>query len=327
MGTDITGEYLYFIKPILKVIRWLHKKGLSHFTLMFIPYSQRKVVSFQISNYAVIMVFLLFGFAIFSLYNYSVTREKLIHDLKEIERKDKVYWNFHRRISKRIQQDQTQLINLKKELNSIYRIIADKSYLVWSDVGLDDIYELDDLKLKEKQDLKNAGIKNIHNIKKTEHFFYQADKRLKEIQNLLAVRNNIKDNLPTMWPVFQDKGYKTSGFGKRFSPFESKYKFHIGVDIASSPNTPIVSTADGVVVFAGTKKGYGNTLIIKHKYGYKTLYGHNSKLLVQLHQKVKKGQKIGLLGKTGRSTGYHVHYEIHVDNVPVDPWLFLTVEI
>ena len=83
----------------------------------------------------------------------------------------------------------------------------------------------------------------------------------------------------------------------------------------------------GTVTFAGLKTGYGYTVTIRHKYGFTTLYAHNSHVLVYNGQKVRKGQKIALLGRSGRATGFHLHFEIRINNVPVDPWPFITTEI
>ena len=312
---------MYIIKIIARGIKWLDKKGSSHFTVMFIPHSQSKVLSFQISNYTVSLVFLLFGFVLFSLYHYSLTKKDLLDTLKEVEEKDKAYWSTHKAISKNVQQSQGQMKKLAREINGIYQIIANRDYLNWSPPPLD----VSDI--EKKYDLAQGIPKNVYKINEVRHSLLETGTRFREIQKLLDTRRQIIDHLPTRWPVFGDKGYKTSGFGKRYSPFEGKHKFHGGVDIASFPDTPVVAAADGVVTFVGIKDGYGNTLMLKHKYGYHTLYGHNSRILVRPGQKVKKGEKIALLGRTGRATGYHVHFEIRINNVPVDPWSFITVEI
>lgn len=126
--------------------------------------------------------------------------------------------------------------------------------------------------------------------------------------------------LPTRKPAI---GYYTSGFGTRRAPFGGKVKMHEGVDIANHPGTPIKATADGVVTFANTKAGYGQTVILDHGYGLQTWYAHTRAILVKNGQKILRGDTIALLGSTGRSTGPHCHYEVRVNGIPVDPLSYI----
>lgn len=115
------------------------------------------------------------------------------------------------------------------------------------------------------------------------------------------------------------EGRITSGFGVRKDPFTEKHKFHKGIDIACSIGTRVVASAEGTVVFAGTKKGYGKTVILEHRNGYRTLYGHLSKIQVKNGDKVKQGARIALSGMTGRSTGPHLHFEVRRRGQPERP--------
>lgn len=119
------------------------------------------------------------------------------------------------------------------------------------------------------------------------------------------------------------KGRITSRFGSRRSPFGSKIEFHSGIDIAASYGTPIVATGSGKVASAGWLSGYGYTVTINHGYGFRTMYGHASRLIVRSGQTVKRGQVIAYMGSTGRSTGSHVHYEVHLSGRKVDPYPYL----
>ena len=114
-------------------------------------------------------------------------------------------------------------------------------------------------------------------------------------------------------------GRITSGFGVRKDPFTEKHKFHKGIDIACAIGTKVVASAEGTIVFAGTKKGYGKTVIVEHRNGYRTLYGHLSKISVKNGDKVTQGQKIALSGMTGRSTGPHLHFEVRRLGQPERP--------
>ncbi|WP_425460283.1 LysM peptidoglycan-binding domain-containing M23 family metallopeptidase [Leptospira fletcheri] len=107
-----------------------------------------------------------------------------------------------------------------------------------------------------------------------------------------------------------EEGRISSRFGKRKDPFTKKDTFHGGIDLAAEKGTPVYASAEGVVAFADSKGGYGNLVVLKHLLGYETRYGHLDRILVPSGAKVKKGQLIGEVGKTGRATGFHLHFEI-----------------
>ncbi len=113
----------------------------------------------------------------------------------------------------------------------------------------------------------------------------------------------------------------TSGFGVRFHPILKRWRPHHGIDYAAPYGTPVHAVASGRVVFAGWRGGYGRTVVIKHKNGYSTLYGHLSRILVRVGQHVDQGQTIGLVGSTGLSTGPHLHYEVRHYGRRINPSL------
>ena len=141
-----------------------------------------------------------------------------------------------------------------------------------------------------------------------------------ELTEAIERRRNRWASTPSIWPV---KGWMTSGFGRRISPFTGEPAMHRGVDISVPENTPLVASANGVVVRAGWDGGLGNTIKIDHGYGYATLYGHLAKVQVRVGQRVKRGQVIGLVGSTGLSTGTHLHYEVFVNLVPTNPLRYI----
>lgn len=132
----------------------------------------------------------------------------------------------------------------------------------------------------------------------------------------LEERFEYLERVPDLWPA---AGRFTSGFGNRKDPFGKGIRFHQGIDIANSPGTDIKAAGKGTVTFAGNKGGYGKVIIIDHGNEYNTLYGHNQKLLVNVGDKVEKGQVIANMGSTGRSTGAHLHFEIHKNGNPINP--------
>ena len=132
----------------------------------------------------------------------------------------------------------------------------------------------------------------------------------------LYERKDIMLNTPSILPA---KGWISSRFGYRQYPFTGEVSLHEGMDIAASPGTPVYAPAGGVIVFAGYKQGYGKVIVIDHGYELSTLYGHLSEIMVSSQQKVERKQVIGAIGSTGHSSGPHLHYEVRISNVPVDP--------
>jgi len=121
---------------------------------------------------------------------------------------------------------------------------------------------------------------------------------------------------PDMWPA---RGTVTSGFGNRRDPVTKRYSFHKGIDVANSKGTNLLAAGTGVVTFSGWNGSYGNVIVISHGYGYKSVYAHNASNLVEVGQRVEKGDVIGEMGSTGKSTGSHVHFEIHFEGSQIDP--------
>lgn len=128
------------------------------------------------------------------------------------------------------------------------------------------------------------------------------------------------DSAPSLWPV---TGPITSSFGERLDPFNGEGAFHAGIDISSSFGQPVHAAADGVIMTAGLASGYGREVLVDHGNGIQTLYGHLSGFAVTVGEQVKRGQIIGYVGTSGRSTGPHLHYEVRIRNTPVNPHKYL----
>lgn len=146
-----------------------------------------------------------------------------------------------------------------------------------------------------------------------ENSFKSLLKSLEDKRNLLAAT-------PSLRPT---KGWISSNFGYRVSPFTGRKEFHKGLDIATREGTPIIAPADGVVTFSGKKWLMGNMITIDHEYGILTRYGHISKLKKDKGDRVKRGEVIAYVGNTGRSTGPHLHYEVRLNGVPVNPTKYI----
>jgi murein DD-endopeptidase MepM/ murein hydrolase activator NlpD len=147
-------------------------------------------------------------------------------------------------------------------------------------------------------------------IEKLKEVANHEEASLHELLSFLEKQENLLASTPSIWPT---RGFVTSGFGFRGR------RMHEGIDIANRVGTRINASADGVVIFTGIKGGYGKFLIIDHGYGISSCYGHLYSIDAKEGQRVKRGEKIGTLGNTGRSTGPHLHYEVRINDVPVNP--------
>ena len=132
------------------------------------------------------------------------------------------------------------------------------------------------------------------------------------------------NSAPNLWPV---EGQVTGSFGERIDPFNGEGAFHSGVDIGSSLGHPIVAPADGIVTVTDTLGGYGKTIMINHGNGISTRYGHLSGFAVTAGQRVQRGEVIGYVGESGRSTGPHLHYEVRINDTPVNPYKYLRMTV
>ncbi len=168
------------------------------------------------------------------------------------------------------------------------------------------------------QSLRIPGLENV--ISKLSSQINEREQQLTVLEQLIMNRNLAAEVLPSGRPI--KKGWLSSGYGKRTSPFTGNQQFHKGVDFAGKKLSEIIAVAGGVVTYSGKQGAYGHLLEISHGNNYSTRYAHNAKNLVEEGQAVKKGQLIALMGSTGRSTGPHVHFEVLKDGRQINPVKF-----
>ncbi|MCH5238955.1 MAG: M23 family metallopeptidase [Muribaculaceae bacterium] len=140
-----------------------------------------------------------------------------------------------------------------------------------------------------------------------------------QLQETLGNQQDRLASIPSVLPINIADYTMSSGYGYRVDPIYGSSKFHEGLDFAAAKGTDVFATGDGKVILAGREKGYGNCIDINHGYNYVTRYAHLSEILVKSGEEVKRGQLIGKVGSTGKSTGPHLHYEVRYKNVPQNP--------
>ena len=146
------------------------------------------------------------------------------------------------------------------------------------------------------------------------------EESLSELEKLLQSKKDMLIHTPSIWPV---QGWVTSGFGFRTNPFTGLTQMHEGLDIANRIGTPVIAPADGIISDTGKDSTYGNVIVISHGFGINSRFNHLSKILVRPGQRVKRGDKIAEVGTTGKSTGPHLHYEVRVNGIPVNPLRYI----
>jgi len=182
-------------------------------------------------------------------------------------------------------------------------------------VGGSDPEDLDPTTMME-QDYQEL-VRDMHvEISEIDHASHVQQNSFSSIFSQLEGKRNLLAATPSIRPL---KGWISSRFGYRESPFTGRREFHRGLDIATRSGSPIIAPADGLVTFAGKKGLMGNMVTIEHGFGMVTRYGHTQKLLTKKGDRIKRGETIALVGNTGRSTGPHLHYEIRLNGVAVNP--------
>jgi murein DD-endopeptidase MepM/ murein hydrolase activator NlpD len=176
-----------------------------------------------------------------------------------------------------------------------------------------------ELAVNDGKDYQTLAIRIDRAIKESQ----LREQSVLDLWESLSEKQSLMLAIPNIRPA---RGWITSRFGYRSSPFTGRAALHAGLDFAAAPGSPVYAPADGIVTFAGYDEGYGKLLSIDHGYGYSTRYGHNSQLYVQVGQKVSRWDIVASVGNTGRSTGPHLHYEVRLNGVPKNPANFILDE-
>lgn len=226
-------------------------------------------------------------------------------------------------LKERVKQLELQMNELENRDNEVYRSIFEANPIP------------DSARVKEME--KTKEVKLVQSMGETElitsmtaqlnNLSYRLGYQLKSyaaIENMVKNKEKLLLAIPAIQPVSnKDLNRIASGFGYRIDPVYKTTRFHGGLDFTAPIGTPIYATADGTIKEAGYNTGgFGNHVVINHGYGYQTLYGHMSRIAVRDGQSVKRGQVIGYVGNSGKSTGAHLHYEVIKNGTHLDPVYF-----
>jgi murein DD-endopeptidase MepM/ murein hydrolase activator NlpD len=286
------------------------------FKLIYLSHDLTKKIEWSLTKYKVKMavsvvvgLFVLLNLAVgFVVANVASTKENQALELENRRLREHVE-QFDQRLAAA-----TERMSNLAESDNMLRLMADLPVL--------------------EEEVRNVGIggtatdpmlePTIPEVNKVDWTLDKLDRELelqmesfKEIHNRLSLNADLLDHMPTLRPI--DTGYMSSFFGMRGDPYTKKPARHYGIDFSAPRGTPIKATAAGKVVYAGQYYTYGKFVVIDHGRGYETAYGHLHKINVAEGQQISKGDILGLVGSTGRATASHLHYEVRINGVAVNP--------
>lgn len=331
------------------------KRETRSLTLMIVPHSERPPLSFRIPLWVIptsiaLVLLLIFGFVYLAASHHSLGGQ-----IEELEREQAIHQAREREMRLAIlsqQEEVTSLSGAVERFRAGMLELENLSRQIRELIGLEDVVITATATLEptshDMQGGQGGSELGDYAMSLAVEASYEAEamqsllpERTHELSWLLDALNVRMERIapekredpeelerqlrllaaaPSMWPL---EGQITSGFGYRVLPSKGYMEFHQGIDIGAWWGTPVEATKAGEVVFAGWRPGLGWTIVLEHEMGFSTVYGHNSWYFVDPGDMVEEGEVIALAGDSGRSTGPHLHYEIRLNDVPMDPMIYL----
>jgi len=277
-------------------------------TIIFVPHARAKFRKLKVSHRLLFSIISLVSTSLCLSTFFSVqyfTSLTQTHELSKLRRENRELQTANEHFGKSVENLRTQLRTVEDRTRKL-AIIAGITTLDEASQGGSGGLRNDELSANPYRDDVDKMSFRSHNL----------NKDLNVLEQKFAAQSHLLSSTPSIAPV---RGILTDGFGGRSDPFTGERGNHGAIDISSAVGQPIRSPADGIVVKAEWANGYGNVIYVSHGYGYSTRYGHLSSFSVRPGQRIKRGDVIGHVGSTGRSTGPHLHYEVRVNNNPVNP--------
>ncbi|MES0491316.1 MAG: M23 family metallopeptidase [Leptospirales bacterium] len=333
----------------------VNQKGHERITFMIIPHGEAHILSLQLSKFTMFFATLILIMVMFASILSTELQENMQTEVTELHDTNQTFFYKNEQYYKKLD----DIIAYHDELKSKIVYLTEKTGLTlndnsyeFSDNYLQQIAKDEMIKeavvftkqmnhlvaMKESEDIKSDVnyplLDEYEQLPDPDEFAYNSMAlnyrqlylelkmtlaQLNTLETFLREREDVQKSLPYYYPIAAG-GHFTSGYGPRGNPLSGQGReFHNGTDVAHSIGTPIYASAEGKVVRAGMSGGYGKRVMIQHRFGYSTVYAHMSTLHVSTGQYVRKGQMIGRVGITGRTTGPHLHYEVRINGDNVNP--------
>lgn len=278
-------------------------------TIIFVPHARAKFRKLKVSHRLLFSIVSLVTSSLCLSTFFSVqyfTSLSQTHELSRLRRENRNLQAANEQFSKSVESLRTQLRTVEDKTRKLAIIAGITTLEEGSIGGVGGVRQGDDSAVNPYRD-------DIDTMSFRSH---RLERDLSVVEQKFVARSQLLSSTPSITPV---RGILTDGFGGRSDPFTGEPGTHSAIDISSAHGQPVRATADGTVVKAEWENGYGNVVFISHGYGYSTRYGHLSAFAVRPGDRIKRDQIIGYVGSTGRSTGPHLHYEVRVNNKPVNP--------
>ena len=282
--------------------------GKRYSTIIFVPHARAKFRKLKVSHRLLFSLISVVTSSLCLSTFFSIqyfTSLSQTHELSKLRRENKELQVANEQFSKSVESLRTQLGTVEDRTRKL-AIIAGITTLDETSQGGSGGVRNDQL----------SGNPYRDHVDKMSFRSHRLERDLSVLEKKFVAQNHLLASTPSIVPV---RGILTDGFGGRSDPFTGEAGTHNAIDISSAVGQPVRAPADGIVVKAEWANGYGNVIFLSHGYGYSTRYGHLSSFATRPGAKVKRGDVIGYVGSTGRSTGPHLHYEVRVNNNPVNP--------
>ena len=300
----------------------LLQRGNQKFTVMFIPHSERKIFNFQISVFALLFVATLLSTVLVVFFSlsagYTQRNERYTQTAESLASSEATLENF----GNEVRELDRVVTEFRQSLESVLNVVgneAARGFLAGGVGGDLASFVSESLVLAE-------DVRSITELRSLRSYLEGAIGPLREIEQVLLGQKELMVDIPTLWPVRGGKGSITNEFGPATHPISGAWYLHQGIDISWLRGTEILATANGKVQRVGDDpRNLGIFVVLRHKYGFVTRYGHLDRAIVEPGQDVQRGDLLGYMGSTGLSTGPHVHYEVRIAENLVEPRQFLSI--
>ena len=303
-------------------LRLLIQRGNQKFTVMFIPHSERKIFNFQISVFALLFIGTLLTAVLVVFFSLSTgftqRNERYAQTSQSLVSTEATVESF----GNEVRELERVVTEFRQSLESVLNVLGNEvgRGFLSGGVGGDLVsFVSESLVLAE-------DVRSITELRSLRSYLEGAIGPLREIEQVLLAQKELLVDIPTLWPVRGGKGSITNEFGPAIHPISGEWYLHQGIDVSWLRGTEILATANGKVQRVGDDPGnLGIFVVLRHKYGFVTRYGHLDRAIVEAGQDVQRGDLLGYMGSSGLSTGPHLHYEVRIAEQLVEPRQFLSI--
>ncbi|MCL1927878.1 MAG: M23 family metallopeptidase [Treponema sp.] len=300
----------------LAIFKFLSRR----YTIVLVPHSEKKIHNFHVSVIAIVLFFLVFFGIAGTFFWYSA--------FSGLKRGDIAEWNSELKDTQiNLEQLRNEVSQLSRAARGFEAVLSSTLLSLGSTPGTLNFTAPSDRSSFFNLSRGDDILKEMDDIRHLAVYLSSAVDPVKEIGSILDSQSAILSEIPSIWPIRGGIGHFTAMFGINRDPFTGAPHMHTGIDLSTyRSGDPIVATADGQVAYMGYEpSGFGNYIIIRHQHGFYTRYAHLLSFRVETGQMVKQGETIGYIGNTGRSTGPHLHYEVHIGSDVVNPVKYLNI--